>query len=138
MSVLYRILSLYLILMALAVGVNFAITPIYDDGSTGFPVWTIFNWPMVVALAIALGATGCAWARQGDAARETPGVKVWLSTNVRFYATLVLTFCFLNNWFADLIQDSASGVGWLLIDGAFVAVMLSVGLHLWCASRGGG
>ncbi len=131
MRVLFRPLSLYLLLMALAVGVNFAITPIYDDGATGFPVWTILNWPMLAALVIALGATGCAWVRQRDVAPETPNVKSWLQTNARFYATLVLTFWFLNNWFADIIRDSADGLAWFLIDGAFVAVMLSVGLQLW-------
>ena len=137
MTVALRVFSLYLLLMALAVGVNFAITPIYDDGSTGYPVWSAFNWAMAAALVIALVATGCAWARQGDAASENPGVKVWLQTNMRFYASLVLTLCFLNNWLADLIRDSADGFAWFFIDGGFVAVTLSVGLRLWRTAQDG-
>lgn len=137
MALVLRVFSLYLILTALAVGVNFAVTPIYDDGSTGYPVWTGFNWAMAAAAVIALVAAGCAWARQGDAASGNPGVKVWLQTNVRFYASLALTLCFLNNWLADLIRDSADGLAWLFIDSAFVAVMLSVGLHLRRAAQDG-
>ena len=43
MANLLRMLSLFLLLMAAAVGVHYVITVLYDDGSTGFPVWSIFN-----------------------------------------------------------------------------------------------
>ncbi len=109
------------------------ITPIYDDGPTGFSVWSALNWPMIASLVVTLAATECACARQGDAATESPGVKVWLQTNIRFYASLMLTLAFLNNWLADLIRESGDGLGWLFIDGAFAAVMLSIGLQLWRA-----
>ena len=43
MDLLHRLVALFLLLMAVAVGVHYIITPLYDDGSTGFPVWSILN-----------------------------------------------------------------------------------------------
>lgn len=53
MENLHRAISLFLLIMAAAVGVNYIITPVYDDGSTGFPVWSVLNWPMAVAVGAA-------------------------------------------------------------------------------------
>ena len=62
-----RLLSLFLLLMAAAVGVNYIITVLYDDGSTGFPIWSIFNWPMAAGVVIAFAVSACHWRQQGRA-----------------------------------------------------------------------
>ena len=49
-----RILGAYALLIAVAVGVNFIATPLYDDGSTGFPVWSVLNWFMAAGVLVAL------------------------------------------------------------------------------------
>ena len=136
MGMVYRLLSLFLLLMALVVGVHYAITPLYDDGSTGFPVWTALNWPMAVAVVIAFAASACPWLRQHGAGAENGAGKSWLQTNMRFYASLVLILWFLNNWFTDL-TNIAPSVEWAFVNALFVAVTLSSGLQLWRDSRQG-
>ena len=135
MGIAYRLLSVYLLLMALAVGLNYLITPFYDDGSTGFPVWAAFNWPMGVATVIAFAVSARHWRRQGRPAADGPGVKEWLQANVRFYLSLILLLWFLNSWFDDLL-DTGSGSLWNYVNVMFVAITLSAGLQLWRDGQG--
>ena len=139
-----RVFSAYLVVMGLAVGVHYAITPLYDDGSTGFPVWTALNWPMAVAVVVALAASGWGWVRQGgggggsgggggrDGAEGAGlGWRGWV--NVRFYASVALALGFFNNWFADLMGPEPA-LEWGLVNILFVGVMLSCGADLWRSS----
>ena len=136
MDMLFRLSSLYLMAMALVVGVHYIITPFYDDGATGFPAWKAFNWPMAVAVVIAFAASACPWVRGTTNETENSIASGQLQINMRFYASLVLLLWFLNNWFADLTGMSPS-LGWAFVDALFVAVMLSSGLHLWRSSGRG-
>ena len=130
MDLLHRLVALFLLLMAVAVGVHYIITPLYDDGSTGFPVWSILNWPMAVAVSAAFIINLSLWLR-GVGERPTgSGVVLWLQVNFRFYSSLVLLLWFLNNWFADLMNVDAA-VRWTFVNVLFVAVMISTGLHPW-------
>ena len=130
----YRALALFLLLMAVAVGVHYVITPLYDDGSTGFPVWSILNWPMAAAVALAFIFNLCRWVRQADEGIENTTAIRWMQTNFRFYSSLVLLLWFLNNWFADLMGlDTA--VRWAFVNAIFVAVMISTGIHPWKQRR---
>ena len=138
MANLFRLLSLFLLLMAAAVGAHYVITVLYDDGSTGFPVWSIFNWPMAVGVVIAFVASACHWRRAGSAPADIHsgengdrGVKAWLQANMRFYASLILLLWFMHAWFDDLFADDPSGSLWRYINVLFVAVALSAGLQLW-------
>lgn len=131
MANLLRLFSLFLLLMAAAVGVNYIITVLYDDGSTGFPIWSIFNWPMAAGVVIAFAASACHWRRQGNALAEIPSVKAWLQANMRFYASLILLLWFMHAWFDDLFADDPSGSLWKYVNVLFVAVSLSAGLQLW-------
>ena len=134
MSMAFRFLSLFLLLMALTAGVHYIITPLYDDGSTGFPIWRAYNWAMAVAVVVAFVVSACPWLRQGGSGAEGSSAAAWLSTNLRFYASLVLLLWFLNNWFASLMNRDLS-IGWPYIDAIFVGLMLSSGLHLWQAGK---
>ena len=135
MANLLRLLSLFLLLMAAAVGVNYVITVLYDDGSTGFPIWSIFNWPMAAGVLIAFAASVCHWRQQGRAIHSgengNRGVKAWLQANMRFYASLILLLWFMHAWFDDLFADEPSGSLWKYVNVLFVAVSLSAGLQLW-------
>ena len=126
-----RLLSLFLLLMAAAVGVHYVITVLYDDGSTGFPIWSIFNWPMAAGVVIAFAASACHWRQQGSAEANSRGVKAWLQANMRFYASLILLLWFMHAWFDDLFADDPSGSLWKYVNVLFVAVTLSAGLQLW-------
>ena len=137
MANLSRLLSLFLLLMAAAVGVNYVITVLYDDGSTGFPIWSIFNWPMAAGVVIALATSACHWRKQGSAETDSPGVKAWLQANMRFYASLILLLWFMHAWFDDLFADDPSGSLWRYVNVLFTAVALSAGLQLWRDGRGG-
>ena len=134
MSIAFRFLSLFLLLMALTAGVHYIITPLYDDGSTGFPVWRAYNWAMAVAVIVAFAASACQWLRQGGSGPEGSSAASWLSTNLRFYASLVLLLWFLNNWFASLMNLDIS-IAWPFVNAIFVALMLSSGLHWWQAGK---
>ena len=47
MSILTRLIAVYLALVAAAVAVNFIITPLYHPGGDApFPVWAVLNWFM--------------------------------------------------------------------------------------------
>ncbi len=50
----------YAVLLACAVGVNFIATPLYADGGTSYPVWSVFNGFMGAGVVIAAGA-GMIW-----------------------------------------------------------------------------
>ena len=131
MANLLRLLSLFLLLMAAAVGVHYVITVLYDDGSTGFPIWSIFNWPMALGVVIAFVVSARHWRQQGSAEADTSAVKAWLQTNIRFYASLILLLWFMHAWFDDLFADDPSGSLWKYVNVLFVAVTLSAGLQLW-------
>ncbi len=130
MDLLHRLVALFLMLMAIAVGVHYIITPLYDDGSTGFPVWSILNWPMAVAVVAAFVINLIYWLRGVGGTAQGARVIQWLQVNFRFYSSLVLLLWFLNNWFADLM-DLDTAVRWAFVNALFVAVMLSTGLHPW-------
>jgi len=136
MANLLRLLSLFLLLMAAAVGVNYIITVLYDDGSTGFPIWSIFNWPMAAGVVIAFVASAWHWRQQGKVLADSPSVKAWLQANMRFYASLMLLLWFMHAWFDDLFAEDPSGSLWKYVNVLFVAVSLSAGLQLW--QDGGG
>ena len=139
-----RLLSLFLLLMAAAVGVHYVITMLYDDGSTGFPVWSIFNWAMAAGVVIAFAASACHWRRPFDSAQDRSAeadihsgengyrdVKAWLQANVRFYAPLILLLWFMHAWFDKLFAEDPSGGLWRYVNVLFVAVAMSAGLQLW-------
>ena len=130
MEHLYRVISLFMLMMAVAVGVHYIISPLYDDGSTGFPVWGILNWPMAAATAAAFVINLSSWLRGVGENAQGTGTVQWLQVNFRFYSSLVLLLWFLNNWFAELM-DLDQAVGWAFVNALFVAVMLSTGLRPW-------
>lgn len=120
-----RILSGYCLLIAVAVGIHFVVTPLYVASDPDLSLWRIFNWFMAVGVLIALLA-GWNWKR-----RLTPEThdRVCLEVNTLFYGSVVLALWYFWNWFGSLV-----GVGhadlWILIDALFVIVVGAAGLRL--------
>ena len=137
MENLHRAISLFLLIMAAAVGVNYIITPVYDDGSTGFPVWSVLNWPMAVAVGAAFVINLAFWLQRAGDSVQSIGTNLWLQTNFRFYSSLVLLLWFFNNnWFATILSLDAA-MEWGFVDALFVVVMLSTGVRPWQRQREG-
>lgn len=116
--------------MAAVVGVLFFLTPVYDDGSTGYPTWVIVNWFMAPAVLTALAAS-FVWklglnkdgAVDGDLRRS-------LEVNALFYGALVLALWYLSNWFGDMVGREVPLL-WSFIDPLYVAVTGACGARLW-------
>lgn len=130
MAAMRRILGAYAMLTAAAVGAHFVVTPLYDDGSTGFPVWKVFNWFMApgVLVALAAGVIGKLRLERGEGG--APDAARALGANVLFYASMVLALWFFWNWFGDLMSRGDAAM-WAFIDPLFVLVVGAGGFRLW-------
>ena len=130
MSIIQRILGAYSVAMAAVVGIFFFLTPVYDDGSTGYPTWVVLNWFMAPAVLTALAAS-FAWklglnkdgAARGDLRRA-------LEVNALFYSALVLALWYLSNWFGDMVGREVPLL-WSFIDPLYVAVTGACGVRLF-------
>ena len=130
MSIVQRILGAYSVVLAAVVGVLFFLTPVYDDGSTGYPTWVVVNWFMAPAVLIALAASfswklglGKGEAGDGDLRRS-------IEVNTLFYSALVLALWYLSNWFGDMVGREVPLL-WSFIDPLYVAVTGACGVRLW-------
>jgi hypothetical protein len=130
-----RIIPVFLFVMAVAVGLNLILTPVYHDGSDNYVIWKIMNWPMAVGVAIALIAS-CV--RHRAAKRKDPDSMGSLRASLVFYGAIVLAIIFYWNWIWTLNPDSETGgavtshlVYFPIMDALFVALALSVGRRLW-------
>ena len=116
--------------MAIVVGVLFFLTPVYDDGSTGYPTWVVVNWFMAPAVLTALVAS-FVWklglANSGSADGE---LRRALEVNALFYSALVLALWYLSNWFGDMVGREVPLL-WSFIDPLYVAVTGACGVRLW-------
>ena len=132
MILIQRILGAYAFLLAVAVAVHFVVTPVYDDGSTGYPVWAVFDWFMGPAVVLALVAS-LIW-KLGLSGADAPNTRRHLEVNTLFYSSLVLALWFLSNWFGDLVGREVPLL-WSFIDPLFVAVLGACGVRLWRAAN---
>lgn len=127
MTIIQRILGAYLLIMAAVVGVFFFITPLYDDGSTGYPTWTLLNWFMAPAVLIS-----CVASLNWKLALSNADLKRYLEVNVLFYSALIMTLWYLSNWLGDMVGQEVPLL-WSFIDPLYVAVTGACGVRLWKA-----
>ena len=84
MRTIQRILGAYAFLLALAVAVHFVVTPVYDDGTTGYPVWAAFDWFMAPAVVLACAASLVWKLDLSNGGAEIPDARRSLEVNTLF------------------------------------------------------
>lgn len=134
MSSLKRLLAVALILLAVAVGVNWMITPLYNSE----PVWGVLDWFMAAAVAVALIVNFVRKCSLADGSADGPVTREYLGANLAFYASVALTVTFFSNWFSVLDIGNMPGsagqavaVWWPFIDTLLVLVVGTTGCYLW-------
>ena len=135
MQILQRVLGAYVMVIALAVAVNFIITPFFFDNESGYPIWDVLDFFMAVAILIAFFVS--CWdmwrlCKEGDEA----DLKRYVSVNVAFFATGVLLLLFFSNWAAHLVKHETleDWTIWAIIDAILPPILGAAGLRLWMKS----
>lgn len=130
-----RALAVLLVGTAAAVAVNLAITPLYHDGSSTYPVWEVINWFMAPSAIVVLAVS---YLRRRATSGRDVGVVDYLRVTLSYYGSIALAMLFFWGWFWTLDPDSETGeavtshlVYFPLVDALFVVLALSVGRHLW-------
>ena len=132
MEGLRRIIGVFHILVSLVVAVQFIAWRLYDSGD----VWTILNYVMLVAIALAF-YFNLERKRKHDASGDRGITREYLESNVMYFATMVLAALFLFNWL-DLLVNGASEVGeevmhdvvWVVVDILIILVSGATGGYL--------
>ena len=135
MDMVKRILAAFLVLTAIAVALNFILTPVYHDGSPDYPVWKIVNWFMAVAVFVALVVS---YLQRRTLGSEGAGNLQYIRASLTYYGAIVLTMLFFWGWFWTLNPDSETGdaitshiIYFPIMDSLFVVVALAAGCRLW-------
>ena len=135
MDMVKRILAVFLVLTAIAVALNFILTPVYHDGSPDYPVWKIVNWFMAVAVFVALVVS---YLQRRTLGSEGAGNLQYIRASLTYYGAIVLTMLFFWGWFWTLNPDSETGdaitshiIYFPIMDSLFVVVALAAGCRLW-------
>ncbi len=136
MPMVNRLVAAYLVLLAVAVAVNFIVTPWYHPGGDEpFEVWEILDYFMAVGMVLALGYSYLE-KRRVDA-DSSADVKSYLGANAAFYGTVAVFLLFFWNWFSFLSgevrgnDNVADGQFWAVIDTLMPIVLGVVGCRLW-------
>ncbi|MDE2836875.1 MAG: hypothetical protein OXL97_05110 [Chloroflexota bacterium] len=129
-----RLLSLYLMLVGLAVAVHFIVVPWYHPGGDEpYPIWELLDWFMAVAILIAL-VSSFIHKRRHDAG-DGANLLEHISVNATFYGMLGVGILFFWNW-SHLLRDSGDSdwLIWNFIDVALPLLLIAAGRRLWRAS----
>ena len=146
MSAVNRILSIYLIAVAVSTGVNWIATPLYHDGSSNYWIWEVLNWFIAVAVILVLVVNAI---RKRRLCRREEGSKAisrdYIEVNLAFAASVLLTLWYFWNWFAALNPGSEPEVvglihleWWAFINPLGVLLYAYTGAHLWRSANSGG
>ena len=135
MHILQRVLGGYAMVIAVAVAVNFILTPFFFDNWSGYPIWDVLHFFMAAAILIVFVAS--CWdmwrlCKEGDEA----DLKRYVSVNVAFFATGVLLLLFFSNWAAHLVNHESleDWTVWAIIDAILPPIVGAGGLRLWMRS----
>ncbi len=134
MLLLGRVTSVYLIVLAVVVAVNFIITPLYHPGGDEpYTVWETLNWFMAVGMVITVIAS-YVQKRRVDADGSSD-VKRYLEANAVFYLAVVVFIIFFWNWFSDLSPNNApDGQYWVVVDTLMPIVMGVTGCRMYACT----
>ena len=135
MLLLGRVTSVYLIVLAVVVAVNFIITPLYHPGGDEpYTVWETLNWFMAVGMVITVIASYVQKRRvDGDGSAD---LKRYLEANAVFYLAVVVFLIFFWNWFSNLSSSNeADGQFWVVVDTLMPVVMGVTGCRMFACTR---
>ena len=135
MAVAKRLLAVFLVLIGIAVAVNFILTPVYNDGTTDYPIWRILNWFMVAAAMVILVV---GFRRRRDPERADVSAVEYLRGTFAYYGSIVLIMLMLWEWYWTLNPSSESGdavtahlIYFPFVNALFVVLALANGRYLW-------
>ena len=135
MHILQRVLGGYSMVIALAVAVNFILTPFFFDNWSGYRIWDVLHFFMAAAILIVFVASCWDMWRLCKAGDEAD-LKRYVSVNVAFFATGVLLLLFFSNWAAHLVNHESleDWTVWAIIDAILPPIVGAGGLRLWMRS----
>lgn len=135
MLLLGRVTSVYLIVLAVVVAVNFIITPLYHPGGDEpYTVWEVLNWFMAAGMVITVVASYIQ-KRRVDADGSSD-IKRYLEANAVFYLAVVVFIIFFWNWFSDLSPNNQpDGQYWVVVDTLMPIVMGLTGCRMWACCQ---
>ncbi len=133
MAAVHRAIAVYLLLVGLAVGAYFVISPLYagqGNADHAADVWEVLNWFMAVAAVLLVLVTFAAKRALAE------GAATWdkFVVNGRSSIAVALLLGFLNNWFADQWGGGEFGPVaflWVVIDIGMPILAVEVALKLW-------
>lgn len=134
-----RVMSIYLVLVALVTVAQSVMFPVYGYESDGTPasaantVWHVLNWFMALGLAAVLSTTFRA-KRLLDT-EASPDLRRWAGANVKFYAAVALTVAFLPNWVAAIVEQGEIGLVWYVINTSLPVLFAAEAHRLWRGAR---
>ena len=139
MDQLRRVVAIALVVLAVAVGLNLMLTPVYHDGGDTYPVWQVLNWFMAVAVIVAL-LISYHRVRSLTGGPTDTVTREYLGASAMLYGSIALIIIFYWNWLWSLFPDNEVGLAaqshishypWM--DVLFTCVVGSAGLYLWRA-----
>lgn len=134
---LHRLISAYLLLVAVAVAVHFVVFPLYaydSDGETigsALNVWHVLDVFMAAGLAMMMLTT---WREKRRHEGDSSDLRPWLRSNVMFYGTVLVALAFVPNWFEYAWGWNSKPIVWHVIDTALPVMFAVEGHRLWRAS----
>ena len=139
MNVLQKLLAVFLIGVALLVAVHFVFNSFYRESLDTVEVWSVLDWPMALALVIAL-IVHFRRKRALDAGSERGLTREYVEVNIATYATALVALWFFSNWFNFLnvgMEGESAGnlVMWVIVDALIVLVLSATASYLWRAGE---
>ena len=134
MPILIRAVAAYLVLLAVAIAINFIATPLYHPGGDEpFPVWEVLNYFMAVGIVITAAAGYVEKRRVGGEGVEN--LKQYIRANAVFYTSVAVLILFFWNWFSNLSpNNSPDSQVWIFVDTMMPIVVGVTGCRVWrCA-----
>ena len=135
MAVLRRLVAAYMVLVGVAVPVQFLLTQFYDPtlAGAGATVWMILDPLMVVAMVVVLLVAIARKRQLGSGSADQTITRDYLETNVILYYSVALLIALLSNWFGFQFVDPANDnpLVWILIDVTVPLLTVSTAVRMW-------
>lgn len=128
MKQVHRIAGSYLIVVALAVAVQFTLEYTYESAKLSpKQVWMILDWFSLVGFVLCSSLNFVYLRECSD-----HDVEVWkkFSSSVAFYTSIVLTLAFVHNFAASLAAGADDLLFWKFINAAQVPLFVATGVRL--------